>query len=218
MTMHDQSERTTSRLLRPTVLLLIVAIHTALLVVASRQVTRVDRRSDEPLIFLALPGHPQVPTPVGSADARPRNKPVAPRDSQFVTIPTPAQPSSADNPPALIDWNSEAGLAIKRQAELAMATRPRALDKHGAGADLNGGLDPDLEGKSDFGWDRSHTHRVESLEGGGILIHINERCVVVLIPFPLPFCGVGKIPVRGDLLDHIHDEPQADANSKNTAP
>jgi hypothetical protein len=218
MTMHDQSDRTKSRLLRPTVLLLIVAIHAALLVVASRQVTRVDARSEEPLIFLALPDRLQVPTPAESAEVRPRKKPVAPRDSQFVTIPTPARPSTADNPPAPIDWNSEAGLAIKRQAELAMTAPPRALDKHGAGADLNGGLGSDREGKSDFGWDRSHTHRVEGLEGGGILIHINERCIVVLIPFPLPFCGIGKIPVRGDLLDHMHDEPQADANSKNTAP
>jgi hypothetical protein len=218
MTMHDQSDRTKARLLRPTVLLLIVAIHGALLVVASRQMTRVATRSEEPLIFLALPDQLQVPTPAGSAAARPRKKLVAPRDSQFITVPTPAQPSAADNPPAPIDWNSEAGLAIKRQAEWAMATPPRALDKHGAGADLNGGLDPDQDGKSDFGWDRSHTHRVESLDGGGMLIHINERCIVVLIPFPLPFCGIGKIPVRGDLLDHMHDEPPASAHSKNTAP
>jgi hypothetical protein len=195
-----------------------VAIHAALLLVAWRGVTRVDMRSEEPLIFLALTDHVQVPTPAGSAEARPRKKPVAPRDSQFVTIPAPAQPSAADNPPAPIDWNSEAGLAIKRQAELAMATPPRALDKHGAGADLNGGLGPDREGKSDFGWDRSHTHRVETMEGGGIVIHINDRCVLVLFPLPFGGCGFGKIPVRGDLLDHMHDEPQADGNQKNIAP
>jgi hypothetical protein len=38
------------------------------------------------------------------------------------------------------------------------------------------------------------------------------------MPFPLPFCGIGKIPVRGDLFDHMRDTPQADANSRNTAP
>jgi hypothetical protein len=218
MTMHDQSDSTKSRLLRPTVLLLVVAIHAALFLIAWRAVTRVDMPSEEPLTFIALPDHAQVPALASSVAALPHKKPVAPRDSQFVTIPVPAQPSAADNPPAPIDWNSEAGLAIKRQAELAMATPPRALDKHGAGADLNGGLGPDREGKSDFGWDRSHTHRVESLEGGGILIHINDRCFVVLIPFPLPLCGIGKIPVRGDLLDHMHDEPQVDGNQKNIAP
>jgi hypothetical protein len=218
MTMHDQSDRTKSRLLRPTVLLLVVAIHSALLVVASRQVTRVDARSEESLIFLALPDQLQVPTPAGSAEARQRKKPVAPRDSQFVTIPTPAQPSAADSPPAPIDWNSEAGLAIRRHAESAMAIPPRALDKHGAGADLNGGLGPDRKQQPQFGWDHSHTHRIETIEGGGILIWLNDRCALVLFPLPFGGCGIGKIPVRGDLFDHMHDEPQADANSKNTAP
>jgi len=175
-------------------------------------------RSEEPLTFLALPDSAQVPAPASSVATLPRKKPVAPRDTQIVTIPPPAQPPAADNPPAPIDWRREAELASKQQAELARATPPRALDKHGAGADFNGGLGPDREGKSEFGWDRSHTHRVESLEGGGLLIHINDRCVVVLIPFPLPFCGIGKIPVRGDLLDHMHDEPQADGNQKNIAP
>jgi hypothetical protein len=195
-----------------------MAIHAALLLVASRRVMRVDMRSEEPLIFLALPEHAQVLAPRASEAALSRKKPVAPRDTQLITIPQPAQPSAADNPPAPIDWSNEAELAIKQQAELAMATPPRALDKHGAGADLNGGLSPDREGKPEFGWDRSHTHRVESLEGGALLIHINDRCVVVLMPFPLPFCGIGKIPARGDLLDHMHDEPQADGNPKNIVP
>jgi hypothetical protein len=218
MTMHDQSDGARSRLLRSTVLFLVVAIHAALLLVASRRVTRMDMRSEEPLIFLALPDHTQVPTPAAAAAALPRKKPAAPRDTQLVTIPTPAQLSAADNPPAPIDWNSEAGLAIKKQAELAMATPPRALDKHGAGADFNGGLGPDRQEKPDFGWDHSHIHPVESIEGGGILIHVNDRCVVVLIPFPFGGCGIGKIPARGDLLDHMHDAPPVDGNSKNTTP
>jgi hypothetical protein len=217
MTMHDQSDGARSRLLRSTVLFLVVAIHAALLLVASRRVTRMDTRSEEPLIFLALP-NTQVPTRVAAGAALPRKKPVAPRDTQLVTIPTPAHPAAADNPPAPIDWNSEAGLAIKQQAELAMATPPRALDKHGAGADFNGGLGPDRQENPEFGWDHSHIHPVESLEGGGILIHVNDRCVVVLIPFPFGFCGIGKIPARGDLLDHMHDAPQVDGNSKNTTP
>jgi hypothetical protein len=215
--MHDQSDSARSRTLRPAVLLLVVAIHAALLLVASRRVMRLEMRSEEPLTFLALPEHSQVLAPGASQAALPRKKPVAPRDTQLITIPTPAQPAAADKTPAPIDWNREAEFAIKQQAELAKATPPRALDKHGAGADFNGGLSPDGGEKPEFGWDRSHTHRVESLEGG-LLIHINDRCVVVLIPFPLPFCGIGKIPVRGDLLDHMHDEPQAQGKPENIAP
>jgi hypothetical protein len=217
-TMHEQSPRAASRIQRPAVLLLVAAIHAALLLVAARWVIRVDTRREEPLVFLALPEHAQVLAPGASEAALLRKKPVAPHDTQLITIPPPAQQPAAENPPAPIDWSNEAELAIKQQAELAMATPPRALDKHGAGADFNGGLSPDRGGKPEFGWDRSHTHRVESLEGGGLLIHINDRCVVVLIPFPLPFCGIGKIPVRGDLLDHMHDEPQAQGNPENIAP
>jgi hypothetical protein len=215
---HDPSGRAKSRILRPAVLLLVVAIHAALLLVASRRATRVDMRSEKPLTFLALPDPAQVPASVSSVAALPRKKAVEPRDTQIVTIPPPTQPSAADNPRAPIDWSNEAALAIKQQAELARATPPRALDKHGAGADLNGGLGPDPKQKADFGWDHSHTHRVETIEGGAILIHINERCVLVLFPLPFAGCGIGKIPARGDLLDHMHAEPQAQGNPENIAP
>jgi len=216
---HDPSGSARSRILRPAILLLVVAIHAALLLVASRRVTRVDTRSAEPLIFLALLEHAQVLAPGASEAALPRKKPVAPHDTQLITIPPPAQqPTAADKTPAPIDWNNEAELAIKQQAELAMATPPRALDKHGAGADFNGGLSPDRKGKPEFGWDRSHTHRVETIEGGGILIHINDRCVLVFFPLPFGGCSIGKIPARGDLLDHMHDAPALDGSAKNTAP
>ncbi|HZE43196.1 MAG TPA: hypothetical protein VE058_05410 [Steroidobacteraceae bacterium] len=200
-----------------------MAIHAALLLVAWRGVTRVHMHGEESLVFLVLPDPMRSRAPASAVSTPLHKKPVEPRDTQIVTIPRPAQQSPAeqspaDRPPAPIDWSAEAELAIKQHAQMAMTTPPRALDKHGPGADLDGGLGPDRKEKSEFGWDRSHTHRVESLEGGGLLIHINERCVLVLMPFPLPFCGIGKIPVRGDLLDHMHDEPHADANQKNIAP
>jgi len=192
-------------------------IHAALLLVASRRVTRVDARSEEPLIFLEPPEHAQAPAPAASVAAEPRKKPVAPRDTQLVIIPTPAPPA-ADNSSAPIDWNAEAELAIKQHAELAMATPPRALDKHGAGADLNGGLGPDRERKPEFAWDRTHTQRIEPIEGGGMLIRLSDHCVLVVFPLPFVGCGIGKIPVRGDLFDHMHDEPQTGGNPKNIVP
>jgi hypothetical protein len=215
-TMHEQTNRARSRVLRPAVLLLVVAIHAGLLLVASRRVMRAHIRNEEPLTFLALPDPAQAPAPAASAAAA-RKKLPAPRDTQIVTIPPPAPPSTVDKPSAPIDWSSEAALALKDQAELAMAPPPRALDKHGAGADLNGGLGPDPKLKADFGWDHSHTHRVETIEGGGILIHINDRCVLVLFPLPFGGCGIGKIPVRGDLFEHMH-EPLAGGHPKNIAP
>jgi hypothetical protein len=218
MTMQEQSDRARSRILRPTVLLLVVVIHAALLLVASRRATRVvDTRSEEPLIFLALRDHAQVPASAAPTPAVPRKKPVAPRDTQLVIIPAPAPPA-ADNASAPIDWNAEAELAIKQYAELAMATPPRALDKHGAGADFNGGLGPDRGKKPDFAWDRTHTQRIVPIEGGGMLIRLSDHCVLVVFPLPFVGCGIGKIPVHGDLFDHMHDEPQAGGNPKNIVP
>jgi len=217
--MHAQSDSARSRIRRTAILLLVVATHATLLLLASRWVTRVDMHSEESLVFLALPDPVRAPVQKESASALPRNKPVAPRDTQLVTVPSaPAQKPTEGNPPAPIDWNAESELAIKQHAELAMAPAPRALDKHGAGADLNGGLGPERKQKSEFGWDRSHTHRVESLEGGRILIHINDRCVLELFPLPFAGCGIGEIQVRGDLFDTMHDAPQADGNAKNIAP
>jgi hypothetical protein len=216
--MRARFEAARSRTLKAAVLLLVVSIHVGLLLlVASRWNTRVKLRREESLVFLATPEAARTPEHSGSPAAA-RKKPPASRDTQLITVPPPAQPATAQSPPAAIDWNAEADLAVKQHAQLAMAAPPRALDKHGAGLDLDGGLAPDNSHRPEFGWDHSQIHRVESIEGGGILIHINDRCIVVLIPFPMPFCGIGKIPARTDLLDHMHDAQQLDGNSKNTAP
>jgi hypothetical protein len=205
--MRLQTDWTGSRK-RPVVLLLVLAIHAVILLMALRAVTRVPLLREQPLVFLALPAPTQNPqtaaAPAPTVPTTPHKKPAASRDSQLVAIPAPPPP---EQPPATIDWNSEAAMAIEQQARSAMATPPRALDKHGKGADLDGGLGPDHKPKPEFGWDRSHTHRVQSIEGGGIVIALNDRCVLVLIPFPLGGCGIGKIPVRGDLFDHMHDAP-----------
>jgi hypothetical protein len=205
--------------------LLVAAIHAALVLIAMRWVTRVHLRYEESLAFLVLPA-PQQDRPLSAPPSlapstRPRENARASPDTQLIRVPAPgavANEPPAPIAPAPIDWNAEADLAIKQYAELAMAAPPRALDKHGAGADLNGGLGPDRERKSDFGWDHSNTHRIEGIEGGGLLIHINEHCVFVLFPLPFAGCGIGEIPVRGDLFEHMHDAPALDASPKNTAP
>lgn len=51
-----------------------------------------------------------------------------------------------------------------------------------------------------------------------MLIHINDRCVLILFPLPFGACGIGKIPVRGDLFDHLRDAPAREPNANNIAP
>jgi hypothetical protein len=71
----------------------------------------------------------------------------------------------------------------------------------------------------EFGWDHARTHRVEAMEGGGSILWINDRCFIVMygmIPFPM--CGIGKIPVRGDLFDRMREPKGQEPNANNIAP
>jgi hypothetical protein len=217
--LHERPERTAARLLRPTILAVVVALHAALLLIASRWQTRLVLRTEESLVFLPLAAHVQSAEQASRPPSLPRKQPAPAHDTQLVVVPTPAEPPPAEQKPAIVDWNAEARLTAKRHAQSATAPQPRALDKHGAGTDLDGGLRSDQGYAPEFGWDHAHTHRVEALEGGGSILWINDRCFIVmagLIPFPV--CGIGKIPARGDLFDHMRDPQGQEPNANNTAP
>ncbi len=197
---------------------MVAALHGALLLLAAHWQTRLDSRGEESLIFLPLPSHVQSPEEAPPPAVVPHKKTPPAHDTQLVTVPAPVPPP-VEQPPANIDWNAQAALTAKEQARSAAAPPPRALDKHGTGTDFDGGLAPEQRMPPEFGWDHAHTHRIEALEGGGSLLWINDRCFIVmagLIPFPM--CGIGKIPVRGDLFDHMHDLPAQEPVPNNTAP
>jgi hypothetical protein len=217
--LHQRPERAATRLLRPAILAVVAALHAALLLLALRWQTRLDLRTEESLIFLPLPAHVQPAEEASPPPSNPRKKPAPAHDTQLVIVPAPAEPPAAEQKPAIVDWNAEAALTAKQHARSAAAPQPRALDKHGAGVDFDGGLGPDEGSKPEFGWDHARTHRVEAMEGGGSILWINDRCFIVMygmIPFPM--CGIGKIPVRGDLFDHMRDSQAQEPKANNTAP
>ncbi|HEY2676501.1 MAG TPA: hypothetical protein VGI65_05995 [Steroidobacteraceae bacterium] len=195
----------------------IVAIHGALVLLALNWVVRVRTPSERSWVFLVPPNKPAQPLPASPAPVPPRKKPPARPDARAITVPAPVPPAAIEQPRAPIDWKAEVQLSVKHQEELAEGPQPRALDRHGEGIDLNGGLGPDHKRKSDFAWDRKHTNRVEVVPGA-VIVRVSDHCVLAFFPFPFVFCGIGKIPVRGDLLDHMRDEPLSDANQKNIAP
>lgn len=220
LSLRDRPERTAARLLRPTILILVAVLHAALLLIASRWQARLDLRLEESLVFLPLPAHVQPaaeqPSPPPSP---PRKKPAPSHDTQLITVPIPAEPPPPEQKLAIVDWNAEAALTAKQRAQSATAPQPRALDKHGVGTDFDGGLGLDQGSAPEFGWDHARTHRFEAMEGGGSILWINDRCFIVMygmIPFPM--CGIGKIPVRGDLFDHMRDPKAQEPNTNNTAP
>jgi len=57
----------------------------------------------------------------------------------------------------------------------------------------------------EFGWDYAHTHRLQLLPAGGMLINLNDRCVLVIYGILFPACRVGVISANGHLFDHLHD-------------
>ena len=182
--------------------------------------THLRLRTEESLVFLPLPAHgqsaeetsPPPPSP-------PRKKPPPSHDTQLVVVPPPAEPPPTEQKPANIDWNAEAALTVKQRAQSATTPPPRALDKGLAGMYVDVGPGSDQGNAPEFGWDHARTRRVETIEGGGSMLWLNDRCFVVLygvIPFPM--CGVGKIPVRGDLFDHMRDSQVQAPNANSTAP
>jgi hypothetical protein len=216
--LHEPPERTAAWLLRLTILALVAALHAALLLIASRWQPRLDLRTEVSLVFLPLPAHFQSAEGAAPPPSGPHKKPAPSHDTQLVVVPTPAEPPPAEQKPAIVDWNAEAALTAKQRAQSATAPQPRALDRHGGGTDFDGG--PGLERTApEFGWDHARTHRVEAMEGGGSILWINDRCFIVMygmIPFPM--CGIGKIPVRSDLFDHMRDPQRHEPNANNTAP
>jgi len=198
---------------------LIVTVHGAVVFVALHWATRTHLRRDEPLVFLVIPKAASVLAPAPTAADIARKKKILP---QAITLPQISAKTEPPEPPpehpTIIDWAAEAERQAKQQIQLSMGAHPRALDKHAQGLDLNGGLGPDKAKGPQFGWYNARLHRFEAIPGGGMVIHLNDRCVVVLMPFPFPFCGIGKIPTRGDLLDHMHDEPQEGGNPANAVP
>jgi hypothetical protein len=199
---------------------LVVAAHVLLwLLLSQRRLTiSVGHSADHALVFLAVPraAPPSVQHDPAYRPSKPGPTPPLPPE-QPNGGKLPDETLQAPNSPLSIDWRTEAGLAARRQAQSEDSPH-RALDQHAAGADFNGGLGPDHQKPPEFGWDKTHTQRIVALEGGGTLLRISDRCVIVIVlPTLFPICGFGDIPARGDLFEHMRDAPKSDTNP-NRAP
>jgi hypothetical protein len=123
---------------------------------------------------------------------------------QSTATPPAAQPNmapSSDEPGAIhppIDWAYELDRAARDSVPAEPSREPRNFGFPHAAT-------PPPSKSPEFAWSHARTHRVESIPGGGLLINVNDRCVVVLIPFPFFGCALGKKPPNGDLFEHMHD-------------
>jgi hypothetical protein len=181
----------------------VVLLHVAIFVLLrSARVPRLDSHTDDTsmtLIVIPPVAAPRVVVPerVTPVPARSRENVVLPP-----AIPTETTPPIEERAP--IDWAREAALGASHQVVAVELERRRAR-----------GFTPEAQSREpeilvlpapEFGWSRT-AQRVEALPEGGILIRLSERCVIVVTIMMLPACGVGEIPVNGDLFEHMDDPP-----------
>jgi hypothetical protein len=170
-----------------------------LLLATSRVVSRPTESQSLEIVFIARP-----PVLLESNFTRRVLENATPRRRDAANpLPMPyAVPQEDENnaihPPT--DWASELSRAARDAASDELRQKPRDFGfPHPS---------PAPPKAPQFGWDYAATHRVESIPEGGLLLHLNENCVLVLFPLPFVGCGIGRKPANGDLFDHMQDQLQ----------
>src|SRR5689334_9385449 len=132
------------------------------------------------LVFIDLPDeHPPI--------APPSTPPRTPRPARLeapatITVPDAKESAAISPEPAPgIDWYANGADAAQRAATQP-ATRDFSFPKR----------EPAPREKKEFGWDKTHTERVHALDGGGIGIHLSDNCELIIAPFPMAGCALGK--------------------------
>ncbi len=175
------------------ILILICSGHVALYLVVPPPiaVTPLEPSQDALQLQLLLvpPPLPQAPTVRVPRAGRPQ---VAAGPS--TSIPVPEKPAAGAS-----DWAGSAARAVRAVAEDA-PRREFGMPQPGSAP---------LAPRREFGWSHARTHVIEPLENGGFVYNVSDRCAIVVLFVPLPFCRMGKVPPRGDLFDHLHDAPAA---------
>jgi hypothetical protein len=127
---------------------------------------------------------------------------VAPLQTAPLTAPPDMPASEEPATPPRLDWAREAEISASRQlVQEDEARRLAAPFSHDFTEPTPAHRQPP------FRWSRAHTQRIEQLPSGGTLVRLNDRCVLVFAVMVLPICQIGKIPVHGDLFEHMDDAP-----------
>jgi hypothetical protein len=133
-------------------------------------------------------------------DATPRRQ-VAAKHLPTPGVAAQETENNAIHPPT--DWTTELSRAAKDAVSERLAQQPRDFGfPHSPSA--SAGKTPQ------FGWDYVATHRIEAIPEGGLLLHLNDNCVLIFFPLPFAGCGIGKKKANGDLFGHMHDPARSD--------
>lgn len=111
------------------------------------------------------------------------------------TVAPPKEENNAIHP----DWSQELQLAAKDAVA-------KELEKKKHEADFGHVFAAQPKKPEQFAWNYAATHRVEALPQGGLAIHINDNCVLLIFPLPFVGCAIGKKPANGDLFESMHEK------------
>jgi hypothetical protein len=185
---------------RFSILAFVAVLHIAVYWLLSSKVPMQISRQGAPLelMFLRPLSHEPVTPAAGNHSRRqPLKRPSAPAADGALSLVVPRGQENSSNP---IDWNEELeragdsgvlGDVSHAQRDFGFPHVPAAPEK-----------------PAEFGWDHVHTHRMEPVPGGGLLINLNDHCVLLVLPLPFLGCHIGSKPANGNLFDHMRDEPQ----------
>jgi hypothetical protein len=189
-------ERPRQRTRKTLLFLLVGAMHGVLgwVLLATNSVMRYNTRAGS-LELLVLPPA-RVPLPK-SPPVKPRNVHQPNRSSPVNQARAAESNTETNEITPSVDWNAELMRAARAAASGNTKVPPRNFG-FPAGP-------PTLNDYPQFDWDYARTHRVETLPEGGMVIHLNDNCVIVLTPFPFPLCSPFKRKANGELFKHMHD-------------
>jgi hypothetical protein len=159
------------------------------------EIVRIDAAAVSPAGVQVEPAAAASASP--ARRSAPRGAP-GPRAATGAPALPPGPSSAAGTPAAPIDWFAERDRVARDAATASAAPSPRGFGFPQQPSD--GTAAPNAE----FGWSHSHTHRVETMPGGGIVINLTDQCALVLFPLPFVGCALGKKPANGELFRQMH--------------
>jgi len=182
---------------RAVVVAVVAGGHVALLALLIAHHVRDGRAPDDERMALVFIDPRAAPTPTGPGPARPArtSRPAATRPAAAAVHEHSPGESAAITPG--VDWYAQGSQAAARATQ---TTTTRRFENPPRG--------PAPREKKEFHWDKTHTERVHALEGGGIGVSLSDNCELVIAPFPMAGCALGKRKARGDLFDEMKAPPE----------
>jgi hypothetical protein len=181
---------------------LVLGVHLILvwLLVSSARLSLKIKSGSLQLVWIARPALPET-APAGETTAPKALKTLPHTRVDRTPAVSSIAPQSTDEEHAIHpapDWTEELHLAARDAIAKELAQKRHDLDFAHA-------FPMQPKKPPQFAWDYAATHRVEAIPEGGLLIHLNDNCVLIIFPLPLIGCGIGKHPANGDLFEHRHD-------------